>query len=94
MTAKMINKIDIKNIAVPAMLPMRFKVVNPRDDSHKIAKKSAKQIKDTVIEETVFTKLPLPLNNQLHTQSEWLAAFELSMEYEQPNRSKQHNRPT
>lgn len=30
-TAKMINKIDIKNIAVPAILPMRFKVVNPRD---------------------------------------------------------------
>ena len=65
-TAKMINKIDIKNIAVPAILPMRFKVVSPRDDSHKNSKKSAKQIKDTVIEETVFTKLPLPLNNQLN----------------------------
>ena len=64
-TARIMKRIDIRNIAVPAMLPMRFKVVSPREDSQRKSKNNARQIKETVMDETVLTKSPLPLNSQL-----------------------------
>ena len=64
-TARIMKRIDIRNIAVPAMLPMRFKVVSPREDSQRKSKNNARQIKETVMDETVLIKSPLPLNSQL-----------------------------
>ena len=64
-TARMMNRIDMTNIAVPAILPIRFKVAIPRDDSHKKSKKRTKQMTETAIDEIVLTKFPLPLKSQL-----------------------------
>ena len=54
------------NIAVPAILPIIFNVVNPLDAIHKKKRKIAKQINETSIDPTVDTKEPFPLNNQLN----------------------------
>jgi len=71
-TAKRIKRIDITNMAVPAMFPIIFKVVNPLEAIHKKNRKIAKQINETSMEPIVDTNVPFPLNNQLNdTKIPW-----------------------